>query len=134
MKATFAMFTLTGGLLLSVAPILAHHSFMAEFDQRKPLVVDGIVTSVEWQNPHTFFTVDVKDPSGTTTTWRLETGSPNALIVRGWTRDTMKVGDHVTVYGYRSKDGANIAAARSVTFSDGRTIFGGQTDDGGPTK
>jgi hypothetical protein len=125
---------LIGGLSLASMPVLAHHSFMAEFDQRHPVTLSGIVTAVKWQNPHTFFYVDATDGSGKTENWSLETGSPNALILRGWTRETMRGGDHVLVHGYRAKDGRKIAAARSVTFADGRTLFGGQMDDGGPTR
>jgi hypothetical protein len=76
----------------------------------------------------------VKDENGKVVNWRLETGSPDALLLRGWTRETIKVGDHLVVQGYRAKDIPNVAAARSVTMMDGRTIFGGQTDDGGPTR
>ena len=101
---------------------------------KKASDLDGAVTGVEWQNPHTYFYMDVKDESGKIVNWRLETGSPGALMLRGWTRETIKVGDHLVVQGYRAKDIPNVAAARSVTMMDGRTIFGGQTDDGGPTR
>jgi Family of unknown function (DUF6152) len=133
MKLSLGMLTAVGGLLVAL-PIAAHHSFMAEFDQRKPVTLTGAVTGVEWQNPHTYFYMDVKDESGKIVNWRLETGSPGALLLRGWTRETIKVGDHLVVQGYRAKDIPNVAAARSVTMADGRTIFGGQTDDGGPTQ
>jgi len=134
MKSRFDVLTTAGGFLLAVAPLFAHHSFMAEFDQKKPVNLAGTVTGVQWQNPHTYFLIDVKDENGKVVNWRLETGSPSALMLRGWTRETMKTGDHVIVYGYRSKDVPNIAAARSVTMPDGRTLFGGQTDDGGPAR
>jgi Family of unknown function (DUF6152) len=133
MNLKFGVLSAVGGLLLAL-PISAHHSFMAEFDQRKPVILTGSVTGVEWQNPHTYFHMDVKDENGKVVNWRLETGSPGALMIRGWTRETIKVGDHLVVRGYRSKEIPNVAAARSVTMTDGRTLFGGQTDDGGPTR
>ncbi len=133
MKARTAVLVFAGGLLCS-APLFGHHSFMAEFDQRKPISLNGVVTKVEWINPHTTFYIETKDEQGNNVTWALETGSPNALISRGWTRDSMKVGDHVKVQGYRAKAQNKLAAARSVTLADGRTVFGGQTDDGGPDK
>jgi len=133
MKLSLGILSAVGGLLVAV-PISAHHSFMAEFDQRKPVTLTGAVTVIEWQNPHTYFYMDVKDENGKVVNWRLETGSPGALLVRGWTRETIKIGDHLVVQGYRAKDIPNVAAARSVTMPDGRTIFGGQTDDGGPTR
>ena len=125
--------TVVAGLVVA-APVVAHHSFMAEFDQTAAVTLDGVVTKVEWINPHTFFYIEVKDEGGRTVTWALQTGSPSALISRGWTRSAMKPGDHVTVHGYRAKERANWAAARSVRLADGRTVFGGQTDDGGPDK
>jgi Family of unknown function (DUF6152) len=134
MKLKLVVSIFAGGLSMVSAPLLAHHSFMAEFDEKQPVNVEGVVTDVKWQNPHTFFTVEAKDGKGKKASWILETGSPNALILRGWTRETMKLGDHVSVRGYRAKAGSNLVAARSVTLADGRTIFGGQTDDGGPTQ
>jgi hypothetical protein len=129
----FNLLTALGSFLLLV-PASAHHSFMAEFDQKQPVVLTGVVTGVEWQNPHTYFLIDVKDANGKVVNWRLETGSPGSLTSRGWKRETMKPGDHVVVHGYHSKDATHAAAARSVTLADGRTIFAGQTDDGGPVK
>jgi len=120
--------------LFASSTTFAHHSFMAEFDQRAPVTLEGAVTRIDWINPHIFFYIDVKDNKGKIVSWTLETGSPNALMNRGWTRDTMKVGDRVKVYGYRAKEKPTVAAARSVTFPDGRTLFGGQMDDGGPVK
>jgi Family of unknown function (DUF6152) len=80
--------------------------FQPEFDQAQPLIVEDVVTKVEWQNPHTFCHVDAKDATGQTVQWVLETGSPNALIMRGWTQKSMKLGDHVLVHGYRAKAGS----------------------------
>jgi Family of unknown function (DUF6152) len=133
-KGSSVAFIIASGLFLGGVPVLAHHSFMAEFDKEKPVHLDGVVTKIEWINPHTYFYLDVKDASGKTTHWSLETGSPNVLMLRGWTRDTMKIGEHISVSGYRSKERPDRAAARAVTFPDGRTLFGGQTDDGGPAK
>jgi Family of unknown function (DUF6152) len=132
MKLKSAVALLAAGLSLASTLLLAHHSFMAEFDQRRKISMEGVVTAVKWQNPHTYFYVDVADKNGKVVNWALETGSPNSLLVRGWRRDTMKPGDHVSVRGYRAKDGSSLAAAGSVTFADGRTLFGGQMDDGGP--
>jgi len=120
------------GLLLAGTPLLAHHSFLAEFAQNKPMTVTGVVTKVEWMNPHAFFYVDVKDPSGKVVNWSFETASPSALGTRGWKRESVNVGDKVTVQGYRAKSGANLAAARLVLLPDGRKVYSGTMDDGGP--
>jgi hypothetical protein len=122
------------GFLAISSVAWSHHSFMAEFDQTKPVAIEGVVTKVEWVNPHTYFYVDAKDASGKTLNWKLETGNPASLIARGWKRESLKAGDHISVEGYRAKEGGNIAAARLVTFPDGRKVFAGQTDDGGPPK
>jgi len=123
-----------GGLLMAVTPVLAHHSFAAEYDSNKPTSLTGTVTKVEWMNPHARFYIDVKAADGKTTNWEFELGSPNGLMRQGWTRNSMKIGDTVTVDGYLAKDGSNLANARNVKLSDGRKLFAGSTTDGGPTQ
>ena len=111
-------------VLLTALPLLAHHSFAAEFDASKPLKLTGTVTRLEWTNPHTWFFIDVKGEDGKITNWGFEMGSPNGLMRAGWTRNSMKAGDIVTVEASRAKDGSNNANARSVTLaSTGKTLF-----------
>ena len=120
------------GLVLVALPAVAHHSFAAEFDGTKRLSFQGVVTRVEWTNPHTYFFVDVRDDGGRTVNWAFETAGPNLLARLGWKRDSLRVGDRVTVVGYPAWDGARIASARSVVLADGRTVFAGSAVDGGP--
>jgi hypothetical protein len=123
MKTKLALGTAALGLLLAAVPVMAHHSFAAEFDSNKPIKLTGSVTKIEWMNPHAYFYIDVKDESGKTTNWGLEMGSPNGLMRQGWTRNSMKIGDMVTVEGSAAKDGSNIGNARSVTLSTGTRLF-----------
>ena len=125
MKLTLASLAAALGLLISAVPVLAHHSFAAEYDSNKPVTLKGTVSKVEWTNPHARFYVDVKDDSGKVTTWNLELASPNVLSRNGWGRNTVKVGDAVTVKGSMAKDGANLANARTVVLADGRKVFAG---------
>jgi hypothetical protein len=134
LRVRWALFAACAGLLASAVPTLAHHSFAAEFDQNKPTKVLGTVTKVEWMNPHAHFYVDVKDDAGAVTNWDFELASPNVLLMQGWRRDSLKVGDQVTVEGFLAKDGAKMANARRVTLPDGRKVFAGSTADGEPTK
>ena len=112
------------GLSLLVTPVLAHHSFAAEFDANNPINATGTVTRVEWTNPHTWFYIDVKDETGKVTNWGFEMGSPNELMRAGWTRNSMKPGDVVTVDGSRARDGSSHANARAVTLKGtGQRLF-----------
>jgi hypothetical protein len=107
----------------------AHHSFAAEFDANSPIELTGTVTKVAWANPHTFFYMDVTSAKGEVENWALEMGSPNGLMRRGWTRDSMKIGDTVTVTGSRAKDGSFKGNARSVTLSTGQRLFAGSSQE-----
>jgi hypothetical protein len=119
-------------LLLAAAPIFAHHSFSMEFDSSQPVNLRGVVTRVEWRNPHTYLYVDVKGGEGKMTHWTFETAGPAGLARSGWHRDSVKVGDQVTVFGYRSRAGLNIASARTVVLMDGHKLSAGSAYDGGP--
>jgi len=127
MHTQFLAALVAGAALIAAAPTLAHHSFAAEFDADSPIELTGTVTKVAWANPHTFFYIDVANAGGEIETWALEMGSPNGLMRRGWTRDSMKIGDVVTVTGSRAKDGSFKGNARSVTLSTGEKLFAGSS-------
>jgi hypothetical protein len=116
-------------LLGAALPAVAHHSFDAEYDGNKTIVLVGTVTKVEWMNPHARFYVDVKENDGSVTNWNLELGSPASLIRRGWTRKSLKAGDQITVKASLAKDGSKMANARSVTLADGKSVFGASSAD-----
>ena len=118
------------GLLLAVAPMMAHHSFAAEFDGQKPVDLVGTVTKVDWVNPHSWVYIDVKGEDGTVANWGLETGPPNVLYRMGWRKDTLKPGDSIKVRGFMAKDGSHTVAAREITTPDGRKLFAGSADNG----
>jgi hypothetical protein len=117
------------GLLMSALPVFAHHSFAAEYDASKPVDLKGVVTKVEWTNPHARFYVDVKDENGKVTNWNFELASPNVLTRNGWTRHSLKEGDMIEVQGAMAKDGSNLANARTVTLADGKKVFAGSATD-----
>ena len=120
------------GLLLAAAPVVAHHSFAAEFDAKKPVKLQGTVTKMEWINPHAWIHLDVKNADGSVTSWMVEAGAPNALLRRGWTKNSLLPGTEILVEGYQAKDGANRANGRDITFKDGKKLFVGSSGTGAP--
>ncbi len=131
MTLTGRLVRMLSGFLLAAwigtAAAAAHHSFAAQYDANKPLTLKGVVTKMEWMNPHSRFYVDVKDDAGNVVNWNVELASPNVLLRQGWTRDSLKTGDLVTVEGAHAKDGSNMANAQRVTLADGRRVFAGSS-------
>ena len=126
-RLTVAVASLAG-LLIGAVPVMAHHSFAAEYDASKPIKLTGAVTKIEWTNPHCYFYIDVKTESGKVENWALELGNPNALLRNGWTPKSVKIGDEVSVDGTRAKDGTLLGNARSmVLMSTGQRLFAGSS-------
>jgi hypothetical protein len=117
-------------LTAGAAPAFGHHSEAAEYDASKPVKVTGVIKKVEWQNPHVWFYVEVKDENGTSTIWGFSGAPPGALMRRGITKDALKIGAVVNVEGSRARDGSNNASGRSVTFEDGRNVFTATSEGG----
>ena len=138
-RAPLNSFLINGGLMMSKVallaglfialgvPLVAHHSFEAEYDFNKTLKVTGTVTKLEWMNPHARFYLDVTDENGKVTNWNFELGPIVILVRQGWRKDSLKPGDQVTVEGYLAKDGTALANARRVTLADGRRVFAGSS-------
>ena len=118
------------GSVLTAIPLFAHHAFQAEFDDKKPVHLVGKVTKMEWINPHAWIHIDVTDADGKVTSWMVECGSPNIMLRRGFTKESLEFGTVLTVSGYQAKNGSNRANGSSVTFRDGRRLFvGGSNPD-----
>jgi hypothetical protein len=118
--------------VIAGARLMAHHSFAAEFDGSKPIRLVGTLTKAEWQNPHSFFYIDVKDEQNAVVNWACEAGGPGALSRGGFKRGDIKIGDTLIVDGYLAKDGSHLMDARRVTLPNGRIVSGASAGDGGP--
>ena len=122
------------GLLLALGAqgVSAHHAFASEFDAKRPVKFTGTVTKMMWVNPHAWIYVDVKKPDGTVEEWMIEAGTPNTLLRRGFTKESLLPGTEISVDGYQSKDGSRRANGRDLTLPDGRTLFLGASGTGAP--
>lgn len=128
MSLRFVGFAAAIGLTAGAAPCAAHHAFASVFDRNSPIELTGKVTRVEWMNPHTWFYIAVDNGNGETEEWGLEMGSPNTLVRRGWSQDTLAIGQVITVTGARARDGSLRGAVREVMLASGERLFGGQDE------
>ena len=133
MRTTWFRVIAGAALLVAAAvPLRAHHSFAAEFDANKPVTIKGTVVKLEWNNPHSWIHIEVKGPDGKRETWAVEGGAPNALLRRGWTKNSVPVGTQIVVEGFQAKDGSFRANGRDITFPDGKKLFMGSSGTGAP--
>ena len=133
-KAELAAAAAVAVLVLSAAPAPAHHSFPAEFDGTKPIRLQGIVKKVEWINPHSWITIEIKNAEGKPEIWEIEAGAPNALFRRGFNKDSLPIGTEIVVSGYPAKNGKQRANGRDLTFPDGRKLFMASSSPDAPDK
>ena len=132
MRTKFFVVSACVGLLAAAVPAIAHHSFAAEYDAQRPVKMTGTVTQMEWINPHAWIHIDVKKPDGKMESWMVEAGAPNALLRRGFNKNSLLPGTVITVEGYQAKDGAYRANGRDITYPDGRKLFVGSSGTGAP--
>jgi hypothetical protein len=133
MRTKLVVAIVSVGFLAAAVPVVAHHAFAAEFDANRPIKLQGTVTKMEWINPHAWLHIDVKKPDGTTESWMIEGGTPNTLLRRGITRDSIKPGTIVLVDGYQAKDGSLRGNGRDLTLQNGQKLFMGSSGTGAPT-
>src|SRR5713226_4003589 len=132
MRKQLSMMVAAAAALLATVPVLAHHAFAAEFDATAPVKLRGTVTKMEWINPHSWVYVDVKGPDGKVVNWAVECGAPNALLRRGWNKNSLPIGTEIVVDGFRAKNGSSTANAKDITFPDGRKMYVGSSGTGAP--
>ena len=131
--SSFVVAAILGSVFCAVSSmtLFAHHSFAAQYDRNKPKTLTGPVTKIDWINPHARFFIDVKDDSGKVSNWEVELAAPAMLLRRGWTRNSLKVGEPVTVNGSSAKDGSNLVNATTVTLANGNKVFAGSSGGDG---
>jgi len=132
MRSKLAIGVACAALFVAAVPAWAHHAFSAEFDVKKPIHFTGVITKVELVNPHAWLHVDVKGPDGKVTSWMIEAGTPNALLRRGFTKNTIPLGTEVVVDGFQAKDGSSKGSGRDITLPDGRKLLIGSEGAGAP--
>jgi len=132
MRSKLAIAVAGAILLLAAVPALAHHAFSSEFDVKKPIHFTGVITKVELVNPHAWFHIDVTGPDGKVTSWMIEAGTPNVLLRRGFTKNSVPVGTQVVVDGFQAKDGSSKVSGRDLTLSDGGKLLNGSDGAGAP--
>ena len=132
MRSKLAIAVAGAILLLAAVPALAHHAFSSEFDVKKPIHFTGVITKVELVNPHAWFHIDVTGPDGKVTSWMIEAGTPNVLLRRGFTKNSVRVGTQVVVDGFQAKDGSSKGSGRDLTLPDGRKLLIGSEGAGAP--
>ena len=136
MRKTLSVSIALAGLLLgmsvAVSPVQAHHSFSAEYDNNKQVHLEGVVTQMEWINPHTWIHIDVTGPDGKVTSWMIEGGSPNILLRRGFNKGSLEKGQKISIDGFQAKDGSNRANGSNITYPDGKKLFLGSSGTGAP--
>jgi hypothetical protein len=129
MKTRLSLIVAAALMVAAAAPVFAHHSFAAEYDSSKPTTLTGSVVKLEWINPHARIFIDVKGSDGKVTNWEIELGAPAMLLRNGWTKNSLKAGEVITITGSLAKDGSNLANARSVTLADGTKVFAGSSQE-----
>ena len=132
MRRNATIFMIACGVVLAGLPLLGHHAFTPEFDGSKPVTLRGVVTKMEWVNPHSWVYIDVKGPDGRVVNWALELGAPNALLRRGWRKESIPVGAEVVVQGYLARNGRPVANGRTIKLPNGQEFFAGSSGTGAP--